>query len=339
MAIQSGAFSGSAITINNAGAFIPQYWLDEVRRERDANFVMAQSTKVIPARGRKGDTFRIPFISRLAVFDKIAEQPVTLQSRTEEQFEIKVDKHREVSFMLEDVVNVQSKYNLQSDYTREAGYALARDIDNSILAERAAIQNFPNQVIYNTDSGLATGAAAALNKSAILQAKTTLALANVPLQECVMVINPVQYADLLQIQDFVSSDYVNGKPNVTGVIGTLYGMEVRTSTNVTRNTLDGYVNGKDAAPQPTPGVTGSPYFPTQGTGVTLPTDAHSNSAQVGNYITAMIYHPEAFAVAMQLDPKVESSRETLYLGDAVVTSQIYGVKTYREDHAVLIHTA
>lgn len=339
MAIQGGAYSGSTTTITNAAVFIQELWLDELKRERDSKFVMAGSTKIIPARGKKGDTFRIPNITRLAVNDKLAETPVTLQSRTETDFSIVVDRYKEVSFLIEDIVGVQSKYNLRSEYTREAGYALARDIDNVLLAERAAIQNESAQVIYNTDTGAVGGNALSLNKAAILAAKEILMLADVPMEQCVMVVSPEQHQDLLMIDEFVSSDYVSGKPTVNGMIGSLYGMQVRYSSNITRNSTTGYTNGAGAAAQPTPGVTDSPYYPTQSTATTLPTDGASNSGTVGNYITAMIYHPEAFALAMQMEPKVEHSRETLYLGDAVVMSQLYGVKTYREDHAVLIHTA
>jgi hypothetical protein len=41
---------------------------------------------------------------------------------------------------------------------------------------------------------------------------------------------------------------------------------------------------------------------------------------------------------MLQEPKTETSRETLYLADAVVTSTVYGAREYRETNAVLIHS-
>lgn len=298
---------------------------------------------MLPMVGKKGDVVHIPEITRLAVNDKLYNTPVTLQSRTENEFTITVDKYKETSFMIEDVVNIQSKYNLRSEYTREAGYALARDIDNFVLGLRSTIQGYNSQsnVVYVSSDGTATGTPQALNRAGILSAKQILDEAFVPMTDRMMFISPGQLTDLLTIDQFISADYINGTPTVSGMVGTLYGMPVVVSNNIVTNSLTGYTNGADGVASPTPGVQNSVYFPTQSfTGVTDTTlPANGVGGEADNWITAMICHKSWAILTMQLNPKVESSRENLFQADAVVSTQIYGAKVFRPDHCVLLHTA
>lgn len=239
--------------------------------------------------------------------------------------------------MIEDIVNIQSQYNLRSEYTREAGYALARDLDNWILALRADLNSNPTQVVFNTSTGATGGTPLALSRAAILTAKQILDEADVPQEGRMLAVSPGQYNDLLTIDEFINTRYIDGRPTVTGKVGELYGMNVVESTQISVNSTTGYVNGTGAIAQPTPGVAGSPYFPSQffsGTGTTLPTT--SNSLPLA---TAIMFHPDWAMMGMQLAPKIESSREVLFQADAVVATQIYGAKMYRPDHAVLIHSA
>ncbi len=191
------------------------------------------------------------------------------------------------------------------------------------------------QSIFNTSDGTAGGTYLALSRAAILAAKQTLDEANVPLAGRKLAVGPGQYNDLLTIDEFINRDYVDGKPTANGVVGMLYGMEVIMSTNISTNSLTGYTNGTGSGAQPTPGVLGSPYMPTQ---------VKNNSGSLATTLplgaaTAVMYHPDWAILAMQLTPKTESSREVLFQADAVVSTQIYGSGTYRQDHVVLIHSS
>lgn len=341
MALPGGGYSGSAVGITNADVFIPELWADEIKRERDTSFVMKSAVSMYPMTGKKGDVVHFPEISRLAVNNKVYNQPVTLQSRTESEYSVTVDIYKEASFMIEDIVNVQSKYNLRSEYTREAGYALARDCDNFLLGLRANIQGYNSQsnVIYNTDDGTSGGDAAALNRATILAAKQLLDEADVPMNGRFIVVSPGQHVDLLTIEQFVSIDYVNNKPTVTGQVGSLYGIPVYVSSNLAQNSSTGYVNGAGGIAAPTPGLTGSPYYPTQSPSDAAATTLTEADGSSNNFTTAFMGHKDWAKLLMQVNPKVESSRETLFLADAVVSSQVYGAKVYRPDHAVLMYTA
>lgn len=343
MTLPGGGYEGSAVGITNADVFIPEIWSSEIKRERDANFIIKSGVSILPMVGKKGDVVHIPEISRLAVNDKVHNTPVTLQARTESEFTITIDKYKEASFMIEDVVGVQAAYNLRSEYTREAGYALARDIDNFVLGLRANIQGYNSEsnVVYVSSDSTESGTPAAINRAGILAAKQILDEAFVPMSDRVLFVSPGQAIDLLTIDAFISSDYVSGRPTMTGQVGTLYGIPVVVSNNIVTNSPTGYTNGAGGVASPTPGVLNSVYYPTQSPSNATASDLPANgvASETDDWVTAIMVHKSWAKLAMQLNPRTEASRENLFQADAVVATQIYGAKVYRPDHAVLIHTA
>ena len=337
MSIAGPAFQGNAFTTVRGDVFIPEIWSNEIKRYRDANFIMADTCKKINMVGRKGDKLHIPGISRLAIYDKIPETPVTLQARTESEYTIVIDKYKEASILIEDILMIQADYPLMSEYTREIGYALARDIDNYILSQRAvigsAINGVVSQKIYNTSDGTSTGNKLALSKAAILAARQILQEVDAP-EPYVIAVSPGQYNDLLTITEFTSGDFVDGRPVATGEVGRLFGMSVRVSSNISVNSATGYTNGTGAPPLPTPGFAGSPYLPTQ-----LPSEVTTLTTLDSGFTTAIVCSQEWCILAIQKNPNVESSRENMYQANALVSTQVYGAKVYRPDHAVIIMTA
>jgi len=337
MALPGGAYQGSLFTTVRGDVFIPEIWSNEIKRFRDASLIAAGTCKKLPMVGRKGDKVHIPLVSRLAVFDKIAETPVQLQARTDTEYTIIIDKYKEASFGIEDILRIQADYDAMGEYTREVGYALARDLDNFVLAQRAVFNSSVSgaftQRIYNTSDGTSGGTKLALSKAALLAGKQILDEVDVPADRYLLG-SPGQYNDLLTITEFTSVDYSDGRPTQTGKVGQIYGLSVMMSSNVTANSLTGYQNGSGAPQQPTPGVVGSPYVPTQ-----LPTEVASLTTLDTGFTTALMYNSDYCILAMQKTPSVESSRENLFQMNAVVSTQVYGAKVYRPDHAVIIHTA
>jgi len=328
-----GVYTGSAITKTNANVFIADLWSDEIKIARDSKMVMSNTMKRINFVGRKGDVLHIPNVGRLAVYDKLPETPVTLQARTETEYTITIDKYKEASFMVEDIVKLQAAYDSMSIYTKQAGYALARDMDNFCLGLRAAIYNIASQRV-NVTSG---GNGAPIDLAAILAAKQLLDDADAPEEGRKLIVSPAQYNDLLTIPEFTSKDFQAAMPVASGVVGSLYGIEVWKSTQVTANSATGYVNGDGAEGQPTPGVTGSPYLPTQdGTITTFLPTALGTSTTV---YSAIMCHSDWAALAVQLNPDVEKERSATYKSDICVNTQLYGAKVYRPDHAVIITSA
>lgn len=348
-----GALRGAAVTKTTADTFIPELWSSEVKRFIDQKLIATQYTKKMPFQGKKGDRIHIPNISRAAVFDKLPETPVNLQARIESEFYLDIDKYKESSFMIEDLVGIQSSFNLRGEYTREAGYALARDVDASVLGLRAAVNNYPTQIVLSggatatsatsvTASPAATiagTAGASLNFSSILLAKQILDRADVP-DDRVLIVSPTQYNQLLAVDKFISMFYRDYSPTMTGEVGRIFNIPVVMTTQLNANSASGYTNGSVAIPTPGVNGTGAIYTPSQDPYASLPTAwASVNSGFVNEVHTAILCHRDWAVVAMQKEPKAESERQVLYQGDAVVMTQLYGMKLYRPTHAVLIHCA
>lgn len=337
-----GQYRGAAVTRANATSFIPEMWSSEVQRERDLSFVVSRYVKMLSGQFTKGDRLNIPRISRAAVNVKLPETPVNLQSRTDTSFFVDIDRYMESSFMIEDIVNIQASYNLRAEYGREAGYALGRDIDNYLLALRAVINANANQRIISRAGTVSEP----LNYSAILTAKLALDRAAVPDSERVLIVSATGYNQLLAVDKFISMDYRSGAPVQNGNVGTIFNIPVIMSTNLVANSATGYVNGSGGTPAPTPGVASSPYLPSQDAFTALDVawnagvlaGVTADTAPGGSEVhTALLCQKDWAVMAMQKTPGVESSRETLMLGDALVYSQVYGGRVYRPDHAVVIH--
>lgn len=334
-------YNGGSMNVAANPNFIPKMWQSEMKRELDANLVLKQAVEFTSFMGKKGDTLKYPLIRRMGVYDKLAETAVRLQAFQDEIWELKVDKYKEASFLVEDILDLQSAYSLRMPYIEEAGYALAVDVDNSLLALRASIPLTQQIVVSST--GTIAGDPAAINDAAILAGLQLLNEAKAPKKDRYWIVSEGQYTDLLGITKFVSSDFVNGAPVSNGIIGSLYGIPVISTTQIGANTLNGYVNGYGATGQPTPGVAGSPYLPTQDTPVGLASNGLPRG-KTGNevaqpFVTCMLVQKGWARLGMQKMPKSEMSRENLLQGDAIVNTHVYGCRVYRPDHCVLVHTA
>jgi hypothetical protein len=255
-----------------------------------------------------------------------------------------ITDYKETSHMIEDVVTIQSAYPLRSEITRESGYALARDLDSTVLAHRAVINATPSQVLYATDpavtlnAGTQAGTGGALSYAVLLAANATLDDADVPMEDRVLMVSTGQYMQLLNVDKFISADFVSGSPVQSGVVGRILGIPVVRTSQIRVNSLTGYFNGSPgtATAEPTPGVSGSRYLPKQDSYVALPqTFGAGGNAPIA---TAILCHKDWLALAVPQEPSAEWSRENLYQADAVVMTQQYGAKVFRNDHAVVIHT-
>src|SRR3990167_2111497 len=97
----------------------------------------------------KGDTLHIPNLSNLSANTKAANVQVTLQAPTETDNSISINQHIETSFLVEDLAKTQSAYDLLSEYTRKAGFAIAEKVDTDLLGRYAAFTN-TDVGIYST---------------------------------------------------------------------------------------------------------------------------------------------------------------------------------------------
>lgn len=201
------ALGSSQMTTTTGDVFRPEIWSPEVLRATENALVMAGLIKRFDSLVTgKGDVINIPNLSNLAASDKSANTQVTLQSPTESNTQISINKHKESSFLIEDLLKVQSNYDLMSEYTSKAGEAIARQIDSDLLGEYT---NFTNTDVgtYGSD----------ITDAVIVAAGEAIDLANAPLEDRAMVIYPTQKSALLRIDKFVKVDYMGQYQNPTVV--------------------------------------------------------------------------------------------------------------------------
>lgn len=171
-----------------------------------------------------GQTLEIPNVSEIDSHLKAQNTLVTLNYNTENKTTIVLDKHYESSFLVEDLVKIQSKYDLRSDYTQAAAYAIARRVDGTIASVLTA--GFPSFGAYGTP----------LNDNLILTVNRYLDDAKAPQSDRSLVVTPKGKAEMLAIDKYIRYDAigVGGSQNSikNGQIGEIYGVRVYMSQNL-----------------------------------------------------------------------------------------------------------
>ena len=225
------ALGSNHTTNSTAATFIPEIWSDEIIATYEKSLVVKPLVRAMSMVGNKGDTIRIPKPDRGDASIKAEETQVTLISGVTGELVIAIDQHYEYSRLIEDITDVQAKNSLRRFYTEDAGYALATRVDTALIAEAA---NFDNQVEFN---GGALGAAGGTADAAFTDAGFRAAIqllddANVPMDQRCWVISPALKKELLGVSNYISTDFVTGKPVESGMVGSLYGVDIYVTTNL-----------------------------------------------------------------------------------------------------------
>ena len=238
MALDAAWATGSAVTKATAKTFIPAIWSDEIIAAYEKSIVMKPLVKSIKMSGKKGDTIHIPMPTRSDANVKAAEKQVTLIANTEGEKVITIDQHWEFSKLIEDIVEKQALSSLRSFYTSDAGYALARKVDADLIAAADGWDHKIDSLGGNPGSSAdphVEGNALEFCDQAFRDAIQLLDDADVPMENRKLVIPPSARNQIMGIDRYVSSDFVNGRGVVNGKIGELYGVDIYTSTNLTAN--------------------------------------------------------------------------------------------------------
>lgn len=219
------------ITTTTAAVFLPTLWSIETLRATENALVAAGLVKRYDALVKsRGQTINIPNISNLNANAKVANSDVQTQAITETQTVLNVNKWYESSFAIEDMVAVQSNYDLRSEYSEKAGYAIAKQVDTDVLGLYTSLTT-TDVGTYGVDIGDATlvSALLVLNKN------------DMPLDNRAIIIHPNQLAAIMKIDKFVKADYlgeynqptpVKKGPNSRYMWGEIYGTPVYYTNNV-----------------------------------------------------------------------------------------------------------
>ena len=169
------SFSPSnSVTTTTAANFIPEVWSDEIVASYKKNLVLANLIKKMSFKGKKGDTVHIPSPTRGSASAKTAGNQVNLIAATEGEVQVAINQHYEYSRLIEDIVEAQALASLRGFYTEDAGYALAKQVDTTLIqlargarGGNAANAAYTGGIIGSTGAAYTSGAS---NAAAIADA-------------------------------------------------------------------------------------------------------------------------------------------------------------------------
>jgi len=311
------ALGTNHMTTTTQDTFIPELWSDEVIASYKKNLVLANLVTMMNHNGQKGDTIHIPKPTRGTPSAKAAESQVTLITATDSETTISIDKHFEYSRLIEDILAKQALQSMRAFYTDDAGYGLAKQVDQDLWLQSYSLQGGTANAVFSgttidfgtagtvigSDGETAFNAgndnATALTDAGIRKVIQTLDDADVPMDNRVLVVPPVEKKNLTGIARFTEQAFVGETANAntirTGLIGDIYGVPVFVSTN-------------------------------------SPTDTEgSQDARL-----CLLLHKSALVLVEQMAIRSQTQYKLEYLGDLFTADTIYGTGELRNDAGVKI---
>ena len=294
--------AAAMVGITEAAHFIPALWSDDIIAAYKTKLVMGNLVTKINHVGKKGDTIYIPSPTRGVAAIKGENALVTIQSNVEGKVDVVIDTHYEYSRLIEDIASIQALDSMRRFYTDDAGYALAKQIDDSIFAQFESLNGgalaggWAGAVIGGDGATLyddaTTGNGTAITDVGIRKMVQTLDDADVPMDGRKLVIPPVARQVMLGLTEYISADFVSGRPVVNGTIGNLFGIDVIVSSN-------------------------------------CPTEVADDAST--NYRVGLMFHKDAVVFAEQMAVRSQTQYKQEYLADLMTSDCIYGVAELRND--------
>jgi N4-gp56 family major capsid protein len=301
------ALGTNHVTNTTADKFIPEIWSDEVIAAYKSNLVAANLFKKLSFKGKKGDTLHIPKPTRGDASVKAAETQVTLIAATETETTVVVDKHYEYSRLIEDITEVQALTSMRRFYTDDAGYALAKQVDTSLIQLGRGFNTGGGTAAYEDayigSDGTTKYVAASNNEAALTDAAVRRTIQrlddnDVPMDGRFLLIPPSARNTLMGLARYTEQAFVgevgNGNTIRNGEIGNLYGIPVFVSSN-------------------------------------CDTASGSGAARI-----CLLGHRDAAVLAEQVGVRSQTQYKQEYLGTLYTADTLYGVKELRDDSCFAI---
>jgi N4-gp56 family major capsid protein len=291
------------VTVTTAATFIPEVWSDEIVAAYKKSLVMANLVKKMSFKGKKGDTVHIPAPNRGDASAKTAGSQVTLIAATEGDIPVSINQHFEYSRLIEDIVEAQALSSLRSFYTDDAGFALGKKVDTSLIqlargarGGNAANQAYTGGIIGSTGAAYTSGSsnAAAIADQGIRKAIQLLDDQDTPMDGRVLVVPPVARNSMLGVARFTEQAFKgNGSTLINGEFGDIYGVKVYVSTNC------------DTA-----------------------------AGNTASDRVALMFHRDWAVLVEQIGVRAQTQYKQEYLGNLFTADTLYGVAELRDTSAV-----
>ena len=274
--------------------FIPEIWAQAVRASFKKNLVMTNvGTDYSSLVTAGGDTVNIPSVADVAdAATKAPHVPVNYTNATEDSLALALTSHKYASAMVEDMGVVQANSDLLSMYADSIGYKLALGFEAEVEAALALTTECIN-IAGNT-------VAKTIDALTLAHISKVVMENDCPLNECTMILNPTLYASLFRIDDFIhiSKTAMADVPN--GLVGSVMGMDVVLSNNITST------NHNDAV------------------------DSDDGALTNGNVLGGFVVHNSALAYGFSKAPSVSSEYDIDYIAHKLVGDYIGGAKLVQD---------
>ncbi len=324
-AFAAGNFTTSLNTPNvasssdEAGAFTPEQWSNEVIAPYKASRVLAGLVTNWNFVGQYGDTIHVPTFVRGSANTKSAEAVVTPNATTSTLTDVSIDKHIEYTVLMEKFAEIQAMPSMRRAYIDDAGYAISRKIDWDLhLLGRSNVTTAPavggdvdgleyGDAVIGSDGTTAwdetantnAGNAAALSDAGVRRMLRTMDDSNVPMEGRSFILPPVELESLRGIARFTEQAF-------TGEAG---------SGNTIRNGLMGDLYG-------------TPIYVTSGC-PNVQDQAGSNDQRAG-----LLLHKAAFVLVEQQRVEAVQAFLSEFLATQLTWHTIYGVKEVRAANVI-----
>ena len=301
--------SGTIVAKTQADKFIPEIWSDEVVAAYKKSLVLANLVNKMSMRGKKGDTLHIPKPTRGVATAKAANTTVTIQADTETEVLVSIDQHFEYSRFIEDIVEVQALASLRRFYTDDAGYALAKKVDDTLFGLGKTFGNgstdwtHSNSYYIDASTGLTAYADDTVVPADVFTDAGFRALiklmddADTPMDGRFFAVPPSLRAAIMGIDRYNSSDFVDGRGVNNGQIGQLYGIDIYVTSN---------------AP-------------------IIETDSENTASSGGDIKAAILAHRDTMVLAEQMSVRSQTQYKQEYLSTLYTADTLYGVKVVRPE--------
>ena len=210
----------SSINTTQADSFIPEVWLADALTSLRSYLNLARTVRrdFDGAVARYGDVIHLPKTGALSVNDKTTNTNVTRQAPADNEVSITLNKHKEVTFLVEDVARAQANQDLRGLYIGDAVIALAEELESDLVALYASAGA---DVTFDETSD-ATIETSMLNlRKAFVDAKAPKTAPKY------LYATPAVINYLLGVDKFTKvNEYGSRSPLVEGALGDIFGINV-----------------------------------------------------------------------------------------------------------------
>jgi len=274
--------------------FIPEIWSQAVRASFKKNLVMTNLGNDLSSLvSGGGDTVNIPSVADVAdAAAKAPHVPVNYTDAVEDSLPLALTSHKYASAMVDDMGVVQANSDLLSMYADSIGYKLALGFETEVEAALALTTECIN-IAGNT-------VAKTIDALTLAHISKVVMENDCPLNECTLVLNPTLYASLFRIDDFIHISKTARADVANGLVGSVMGMDVILSNNITSTNANAAVDSDDGA---------------------------LNNA---NVLGGFVIHSSALAYGFSKQPTVNSEYDIDYIAHKLVGDYIGGAKLVQD---------